>query len=197
MSFVTRSRQATCRYTGPRLDPLEQEARYIFVTCTPAHTGQHSAEHAAILSAMRGMHACIDRESCGAPHCRTRKLQRRTTTHQSDVVCGRCSQDEPQHVSGGEVFFTMCFSAGGGVGLQDCAVTDDGVRCALEYNCVRWGSHDLPPQAGIGVFERGPDGLLAAARVYDDVEAPAANPLDAASHPQRRRGRTSPSRSAE
>jgi ketosteroid isomerase-like protein len=70
-------------------------------------------------------------------------------------------------------FFRTCFSAGGGIGLERCAVTDDGVRCALEYNCVRWGSHDIPPQAGIGVFERGPDGLLAAARVYDDVEAPA------------------------
>ncbi len=70
-------------------------------------------------------------------------------------------------------FFTSCFSAGGGIGLQHCTVTDDGVRCALEYNCVRWGSHDLPPQAGIAVYERGPDGLLAAARVYDDVEAPA------------------------
>ena len=69
-------------------------------------------------------------------------------------------------------FFTECFSAGGGIGLQDCAVTDDGVRCAVEYNCVRWGRHDLPPQAGIGVYERGPDGLLAAVRVYDDVQAP-------------------------
>jgi ketosteroid isomerase-like protein len=69
-------------------------------------------------------------------------------------------------------FFTTCFSTGGGIGLQHCAVTDDGMRCALEYNCIRWGSHDLPPQAGIGVYERGPDGLLAAARVYDDVEAP-------------------------
>jgi ketosteroid isomerase-like protein len=67
-------------------------------------------------------------------------------------------------------FFTRRFSAGGGIGLQHCAVTDDGVRCALEYNCVRWGSHVLPPQAGLGVYERGPDGLLAAARVYDDVE---------------------------
>ena len=69
-------------------------------------------------------------------------------------------------------FFTRCFSAGGGIGLQHCAVTDDGVRCALEYNCVRWGSHDLPPQAGLGVYERGPDGLLAAARIYDDIEPP-------------------------
>lgn len=49
-------------------------------------------------------------------------------------------------------------------------MTDDGVRCALECDCVRWGRHDLPPQAGIGVCERGPDGLLATARVYDDVE---------------------------
>ncbi len=73
-------------------------------------------------------------------------------------------------------FFGMCFSAGGGIGLQHCAVTDDGVRCALEYNCVRWGRHDLMPQAGIGVYERGPDGLLAAARVYDDVEPPSGRP---------------------
>ncbi len=73
-------------------------------------------------------------------------------------------------------FFTKCFSAGGGIGLQHCVVTDDGVRCAVEYNCVRWGSHDLPPQAGIGIYERGPDGSLAAARLYDDVVAPITTP---------------------
>ena len=46
------------------------------------------------------------------------------------------------------------------------------MRCVLEYNCVRWGRYDVPPQAGLAVFERGPDGLLSAARVYDDVERP-------------------------
>jgi ketosteroid isomerase-like protein len=71
-------------------------------------------------------------------------------------------------------FFTTCFSAGGGVRLERCTLTDDGVRCAVEFNCVRWGSHDLPPQAGIGVYERGPDGPLAAVRIYDDVEPPVA-----------------------
>jgi ketosteroid isomerase-like protein len=82
----------------------------------------------------------------------------------------------PRHARHGAAelrsFYAGCFSAGGGIDLEPCVVTDDGVRCALEYNCVRWGSHDLVPQAGIGVYERGPDGLLAAARVYDDIEPP-------------------------
>lgn len=69
-------------------------------------------------------------------------------------------------------FFDRCFSEGGGLDLQPCAVTDDGVRCAVEYNLDRWGRHDLPPQAGIVVHERGPDGLLAAPLVYDDIQPP-------------------------
>ena len=69
-------------------------------------------------------------------------------------------------------FFATCFSAGGGIVLEPCAATDDGVRCALEYNAVRWGPYDVAPQAGIAVLERGADGLLVAARFYDDVEAP-------------------------
>lgn len=73
-------------------------------------------------------------------------------------------------------FFTMCFSAGGGVAQEHCAVTDDGVRCALEYNCVGWGSRGLPSQAGLTVYERTADGLLAAARLYDDIETPVVRP---------------------
>ncbi|MFB4307177.1 nuclear transport factor 2 family protein [Actinomadura sp. GTD37] len=69
-------------------------------------------------------------------------------------------------------FFTARLGSGG-IGLQHCAVTDDGLRCALEYNCLSWGGRELPPQAGLGVFERAPDGLLAAARFYDDVQPPA------------------------
>ncbi|MCE0765763.1 nuclear transport factor 2 family protein [Pseudonocardia kujensis] len=80
----------------------------------------------------------------------------------------------PTHRGGDELrsHFRRCFGAGGGIELQACAVTDDGARCALEYNLVRWGTRDLPPQAGLGVFDRGPDGLLAAARLYDDAEPP-------------------------
>lgn len=69
-------------------------------------------------------------------------------------------------------FFARIFSAGG-IGLEHCMVTDDGVRCAVEYNCLRWGTYDLTPQAGIGIYERGTAGLLAAVRAYDDVEPPA------------------------
>jgi hypothetical protein len=70
-------------------------------------------------------------------------------------------------------FFARCFGDGGGIELQVCAVTDDGVRCAVEYNCVGWGIQDVPAQAGLGVYERGQDGRLAAVRAYDDVEPPA------------------------
>jgi hypothetical protein len=68
--------------------------------------------------------------------------------------------------------FFRTYLAIGGIGREHCAVTDDGVRCALEYNCLRWGGRRLPPQAGIAVHERDEDGLLAAVRVYDDVEEP-------------------------
>jgi hypothetical protein len=81
----------------------------------------------------------------------------------------------PQDVHRGTVALQDLYRgwcSAGGIDLEPCAVTDDHVRCAVEYNCVRWGDHDLPPQAGIAVYRRAVGGLLAAAHVYDDVEAP-------------------------
>ncbi len=69
-------------------------------------------------------------------------------------------------------FYARFFSAGGGIVLEHCTATEDGVRTALEFNAVRWGDVALPPQAGIAVYERGATGHIAHARVYDDVEGP-------------------------
>jgi hypothetical protein len=69
-------------------------------------------------------------------------------------------------------FYKQMFSNGGGITLQHCGVIDDGQACALEYNVVRWGKTELPPQAGIAVYVRGETGKLAAARIYDDVNPP-------------------------
>jgi hypothetical protein len=63
--------------------------------------------------------------------------------------------------------------AHGGIGLEHCTVTDDGVACALEFNAVKFGTQPLVPQAGVAVYERGPSGKLHAARIYDDVNVEA------------------------
>jgi hypothetical protein len=62
--------------------------------------------------------------------------------------------------------------ASGGIPLSRCAVLDDGEALALEYIVTRWGERTLPPQAGVAVYQRGPRGKLAAARIYDDVAPP-------------------------
>ena len=69
-------------------------------------------------------------------------------------------------------FFARFFSMGGGIVLEHCTVTEDGTRTALEFNAVRWGTTDMPPQAGVAVYERGATGRLREARVYDDVDPP-------------------------
>ena len=61
----------------------------------------------------------------------------------------------------------------GGIRLEHCTVTDDGVACAIEFNAVQFGLQRLEPQAGVAVYERGPSGRLHAARIYDDVNVEA------------------------
>jgi SnoaL-like domain len=72
-------------------------------------------------------------------------------------------------------FYEELFSNGGGIPLEHCTVIDDRRACALEYNVVRWGRTELPPQAGVAVYVRGESGKLAAARIYDDVDPPSAS----------------------
>ncbi len=65
-------------------------------------------------------------------------------------------------------FFREALRADDSIHLDTCVVTDDGLRCAVEYNRV--GRSGATPQAGIAVYERSADGLLAAVRVYDETE---------------------------
>ena len=69
-------------------------------------------------------------------------------------------------------FYERLFSNDGGIPLEHCSLVDDGRVCALEYNVVRWGKTELPPEAGVAVYARGQSGKLAAARIYDDVDPP-------------------------
>jgi hypothetical protein len=71
-------------------------------------------------------------------------------------------------------FYERLFSNGGGIPLEHCAVIDDSRACALEYNVVRWGKTQLPPEAGVAIYVRGQNGRLAAARIYDDTDPPLA-----------------------
>jgi hypothetical protein len=69
-------------------------------------------------------------------------------------------------------FYEHLFSNDGGIPLEHCGMIDTGRECAIEYNVVRWGKTELPPEAGVAVYARGQSGKLAAARIYDDVDAP-------------------------
>jgi hypothetical protein len=51
-------------------------------------------------------------------------------------------------------FYGLLFSNGGGIPLEHCGLIDDQRACALEYNVVRWGRTELPPQAGVAVYVR-------------------------------------------
>jgi hypothetical protein len=70
-------------------------------------------------------------------------------------------------------FYEKLFSSAGnnGVEMLKGARADDGRICALEYTVVRVGGKDVPPQAGLRVYERGESGLLRAMRIYEDIKA--------------------------
>ena len=72
-----------------------------------------------------------------------------------------------------DAFYKRLFgekAEGSGVEVLKGARADDGRTCALEYTVVRVRGRDIPPQAGLAVYERGESGLLRAVRVYEDVD---------------------------
>jgi hypothetical protein len=80
-------------------------------------------------------------------------------------------------LDGLRAFYARLFSNDGGIPLEHCALVDTGRACALEYNVVRWGRTELPPEAGVAVYVRGESGKLAAARIYDDADPRLGPPL--------------------
>ena len=69
-------------------------------------------------------------------------------------------------------FFTILFSNGGGLGLEQCTIANEGASCALEYVVTSWGRSAVTHQAAAAVYERADTGLLAGVRMYDDIEHP-------------------------
>lgn len=68
-------------------------------------------------------------------------------------------------------FYEWFFSIDpGGRKLEICAVTDDGIRCALEWCSVLTEASPLP-QSGLAVYERAATGRLRSFRLYTDRPA--------------------------
>ena len=69
--------------------------------------------------------------------------------------------------------YSNCLFADGAPMLRDDAVTDDGRTVFMEFSVVGWNGKERPEErweAGLAVYERSRDGLMAAIRIYDDVE---------------------------
>ena len=114
--------------------------------------------------------------SWASTSARSRPATSTRSWRRSSPTATPASPPAAEHVHRGpdglRAFYERLFSNGGGIPLEHCAVIDDGRACALEYNVVRWGKTELPPQAGVAVYVRGASGKLAAARIYDDADPP-------------------------
>ncbi len=135
-------------------------------------TGEHN-HRAPLLEPDPGLH---DPDIVG-------EYQRALASGDADAVVATFEPDayvrEPSgsayvHRGPGELLalYRRFFSNGGGIRLEQCSLTDDGHACALEYNILRWGRTELPPEAGLAVYVRSASGKLASARIYDDADPP-------------------------
>jgi hypothetical protein len=56
----------------------------------------------------------------------------------------------------------------GAIVLSPCRVTDDGTACAVEYVTTTWDGAQVPPQAGMALFQRR-GGAICEVRVFGDL----------------------------
>ena len=112
--------------------------------------------------------ATISMRSRPARSKRSWRPSNQTATRESRRETRTCTGVATASVS----FYELLFSNGGGIQLEHCRMIDDQRACGLEYNVVRWGETELTPEAGFAVYVRGPNGGLAAARIYDDADPP-------------------------
>lgn len=93
------------------------------------------------------------------------------------ILHDAAGQPHAKEGSGGPLrafYEKLCASSpgpGAGIEVLKGARADDGRLCALEYTVVRVRGKNVPPQAGLAVYERGETGLLQAVRIYEDIEA--------------------------
>jgi hypothetical protein len=99
------------------------------------------------------------------------------------AACVACYEDDGCLQGAGGPAFARCGMAAlaveypkhlerGGIVLEPCTLTANEERSAVEFNIVRWGDVDLPPQAGLSVYQLGTSGRILSNRVYDDVARP-------------------------
>jgi hypothetical protein len=88
---------------------------------------------------------------------------------ETEAVLREANNAAHGHVQGGmRAYYTRV--ATGGWDVQRCGTADDGRTVMLEYTLTRFAGKEVPPQAGLMVYERGDSGLFRALRLYDDTE---------------------------
>ena len=83
------------------------------------------------------------------------------------------SGDRFKHVGSDRASYFRPLRERGGVGMTMVTSIDDGKSAAIEYLYDEWAGVKVDSQPGASVWERGPDGKIAAVRIYDDVTTPA------------------------
>ncbi len=95
-------------------------------------------------------------------------------TFDATGVVREASGERHEGEKGLRAFYERLFGgapSGRGVEILKAGSADDGRTFALEYTLVGSRGRDVPPQAGLALYERSDTGLIRELRVYDDSES--------------------------